>query len=131
MSKRAEAVLNALVFLAFAIGGLVLVGGALLNGLASVDGPDRCEKAARAEGAFFFDSAGVARTMLTRYRHDRWISAIVVQPYDLDRPPITMVCTFAGTNYANPTNVDWFKGDRVDALKDISTPLEYPTTWFK
>jgi hypothetical protein len=68
--------------------------------------------------------------MWARTQADHWISALVVQPHDISKPPVTVVCHFGSSNYVID-RIELFEGNRVSTLKDISRSNLDPRTWFE
>jgi hypothetical protein len=95
-----------------------------------LDGPGYCIKAFRESNPDFARGVSVVRRIWTRTQRDHWVSALIVQPYDLSQSPSTVVCHFARANYVSP-QVEIYDEDRSSRLKDISTSNYNPVTWFK
>jgi hypothetical protein len=74
------------------------------------------------------DRAAIGKRVWTRTQADHWVSALVVQPFDLSQEPITVVCHFASTDYSGP-RVEVLAGDRVDRLKKASLSNLDPRAW--
>ena len=59
---------------------------------------------------------------------DHWISALVMQPKNLEYDEITVVCHFVGKTY-KIGEIEVIEGDKTDRLKKVSVSNFNPKTW--
>lgn len=112
-----------------------LVGFALMilllaSLIVPTQGPSYCESAFHDKYAALAETGSITTRMWTRTQASHWVAALVVQPQDISRQPITVVCHFRTTNYVID-RVEIFDGNRLHALKDVSRSNLDPRTWFQ
>jgi hypothetical protein len=121
-----ERLLQALGTLLITVPGILLVTVFLVP----FRGPKECLEMFRGEHPEMARTSGIVSRVWTRTQGERWVSALLVQPGDITREQLTIVCYFARTNYV-PDRVEVFDGDRVGALKHVSMSNLDPRTWLK
>lgn len=95
-----------------------------------IRGPKRCAEEFRISYPELAAQSSIIRRVWARTQGDHWLAAIVVQPFDVEQKPSTVVCHFARTNYVRG-RIEIFSGDKVEQLKQVSVSNLAPSTWFQ
>lgn len=111
------------------IGLAAMVFGATIV-LVPMESSKYCRSAMRKDYPRLSDSSVVVRTIWAPTQGNHWLSAVVVQPYDLNADRVTIICHFQSTNYVL-SHTEILAGDKTDALKETSLSNFDPRTWFQ
>ncbi len=93
-------------------------------------GPSHCRPHIKNEFPVLTEQSVEVYAISTRTIDNKWVSAFLYQPKDLNKDPITVVCNFQSTNYVLE-NLQPYQGNKIEALKAISMSNYDPRTWFK
>jgi hypothetical protein len=102
----------------------------VVNLVVPAEGPKYCAAQFRSAYPQLFAQSSITKRVWARTQGDHWLAALVVQPFDIEQQPSTVVCHFARTNFVYG-RVDLFHGDKVAKLKEVSVSNLVPTTWFQ